>query len=233
MIFLRKLTVLSFLLIGFSLIGLSQNRKAFIGIGAGAGIPTGAFAATNDTYNKSGYANTGFCINLTSYYTLNNWFGLCATASFATNGMNGDQFVKQMYALSSSSRNSRIDKFSQNGCLLAGGYVKKTDFPVYAKAQIGYGFMRTAEITIYNQSGSVTLLQSDATFCFVYSIGAGALFRLSSRWGLTIGADIVHSLAKPDFTILDTQTNLRVTSPEFDYGQNLMTAHIGMGYFFK
>ena len=209
----------------------SQDRKGFIGIGLGSAIPTGAFAASSGSYNTAGYASTGLSFNLNFQYKLNDWFGLCLTSFDAANSMNADKLIAS--TITGSSITTTVDKVSSASCFLIGGYVKKHDFPLYGKIQIGYGSVKTAAITLSDNTGSASILQSDATYGFAYSIGTGGFFTLSNRWALTLALDYVSCLAKPNVIAFDHTSLTQSVSPTFDYGQNFICFQVGIGYMFK
>jgi hypothetical protein len=127
-----------------------------------------------------------------------------------------------------------VNKVSSVGCFLIGGYIKKSSFPLYAKVQIGYGNIQTAELTLADNTSSFTIKQSDKTYGFAYNIGVGAFFPLGDRFAFTASLDYTSCLAKPSVTLVDTYSNaIRSTSPTFDYGQNYISTQIGIGYMFN
>lgn len=222
--------LLTFIIITFY--SFSQDRSGFVGIGLGSGIPVGAFAASSGSYNNAGYATNGFSFNINFNYKLNDWFGLSISDIGAANGMSADKLVSSVYP-GNSGISSTVNKPSSVGCFLIGGYVKKHDFPLYGKVLIGYGNVRTADITLSDNTGKATIQQSEATYGFAYSVGAGALFPLSDRWALTISLDFVSCLATPSVIAVDNTTGARSVSPTFGYGQSFINSQIGIGYMFK
>lgn len=227
-----KKTLLSISLLIVTLSSFSQERKAFIGLGFGGAIPLGAFSETSGSYNTAGYAKTGASFNLNFHYKLNDMFGLAISSTGAANNMDVDKFITSISPNSGIS--GTVNKVSSVGCFLIGGYIKKSSFPLYAKVQIGYGNVQTAEVTLADNTSSITLKQSDKTYGFAYNIGVGAFLPLGNRFAFTASIDYTSCLAKPSVTVINTYTNTTLSSsPTFDYGQNYISTQIGIGYMFN
>jgi opacity protein-like surface antigen len=209
----------------------SQDRKGFIGISLGGAIPVGAFSESSGTYNTAGYATTGASFNINFNYRLNDWIGLSISSVGAANSINAEKLISSN--ISASGLSYSIDKASSMSCFLIGGMIKKQSFPLYGKIQIGYGSVKTAELTLSDFTTSATFKQSDPAYGFAYNLGVGALFSLSNRWALTASIDYVSCLGKPSITLVDNSTGDKSYSPTFDYGQNYIGAQIGIGYMFQ
>ncbi len=206
--------------------GFAQPTADYLGIGFGFGTPVGAFAATNsDNYDKAGFANTGGTFNINYVHKFNEWFGLAASTFSASNG------VKTGRLLDVSGENYVDVRSNSNASsLLVGGYFKQSDFPIYAKAMIGFGAVQTAGMRFYDNSGEVTFEQSDPTFGFAYSVGVGAFFPIAYRWALTASVDFVSIIAKPSVTVIDNGNVYQ--GPTFSYNQNFINGQVGIGYMF-
>ena len=203
----------------------SQDRKGFIGIGFGSATPLGDFASTSGNYDKAGYASAGASFNFNFHYKLNEWGGLSISSIGAANGMAVDKaFPNAIGGVS-------VDKPSSASCFLIGGYLKKESFPLYGKIQIGYGSVKTAELS----DATSTLKQSDATYGLAYGIGLGALFTLSDRWAITAAIDYIACNATPSgvYAVSKTTGAHSSGSTTFSYGQTYISSQIGIGYMFK
>jgi len=225
---MKRISILLVLTI-ISAQSFGQWRNDYLGIGIGAAVPVGAFGATNSNYyNKAGYATTGASFNVNYYHRFDDWFGLAVSSFSASNSVNTGRLLDvTQYA------GMDVNRYSNANCLLVGGILKKRDFPLYAKAQIGIGEVQTAEFRFYDYGGyeQQAFLQSDPAFGFAYSLGVGGLFPLRHGWALTLSADYVSCLAKPTVTTLDNG-GVEYNNPALSYGQNFVNLQVGLGYTF-
>lgn len=87
------------------------------------------------------------------------WFG--ASNSVSLEALTADVFS----ASGTAGVTTTLDKPSGMGGILVGVSLKKSTFPIYAKASLGYAGVQNAEIT-FKQTGSVTIKQSDMSIGF-------------------------------------------------------------------
>lgn len=205
----------------------AQSRNDYIGISFGSANPLGGFAATNNSYDKAGFATGGASFNINYMHRFDDLFSLAISSFGASNGISTSKFMAVTGADAMT-----VNKTSSASCLLIGGVIKTRDFPLYGKIQIGFGTVQTADLTIYDNSGDVGYYQqSDPAFGFAYDIGVGGMLPLSSRWALTASVDYIGCTGKPSIVYSDN-INGPYTTGAFSYGQSFICAQVGIGYMF-
>jgi hypothetical protein len=210
---------------------LSAKRKGYIGLSIGAAIPLGDFAGTEDPVT-SGYAQGGLALNLIQFqYQFHDMLAFNATWFGASNTVDLDAMTTDLFAGSGiTGISATLDKPSAMGGLLFGLSLKKSTFPIYAKASVGYAGVQNAEIT-FRQTGSVTIKQSDMSVGFAYEFGAGGLFQLGNHFGVIMEATYLGTTAKSKGVEIRSG-NTVVGKGDFDYSPSVFVLRAGLGYMF-
>ena len=183
----KKILLLLFVI---ALSSKAYTQTSYAGVGVGAAIPIGAFAATNGGYEKAGYAKTGVSYNLNYTHLYNNNFGLAFTSFYTQSAVNNAAALRGngSYAAPSSS--------SATG--FSGGIIYQfKKIPVYIKAQAGLCFVTTANIIVYDNGGNYTQYTSDAAPGVMVIGGIGTLLPLSRHFAFCLSVEAVDCAAKP------------------------------------
>jgi|GEM_PF-1655239 len=224
----------------------AQSRDEYLGIGLGTDIPLGAFAKNEGyyhtaagVYNKQGFALAGVAFNVNYMHRINDWFGFIASYYNAGNTVSKDKVTA-----ATATDYFTLNKPSDIGCILVGGYLRKRNIPFYIKALAGVGVVQTADMTLaigdntYDET-FINFKQSAPAAGFAYDIGAGLIFAISRRLTGTLSADYVQCLAKPTDVTVTTNSiqkgNSTITTNPLgpiDYTQQSINLQVGLGYIF-
>jgi len=202
----------------------AQDKTDFGGLSIGPAIPVGAFAASNNTYDKAGYALTGVDFNANYMHRLNGLFGIAANAFSVVNGARTTDNNSYSYASPS--------YFSFG--IMFGGYIKPKNFPVYVKAMLGFCVVSTPYMDIVDNAGNDISYDASAAVGGVYSIGLGSMIPLGKHWAVTVSADYKSCLARPSVTSYNYNSyGGNNTNTLVSYNENVISIQAGIGYQFN
>jgi hypothetical protein len=215
----------------------SQTRKGYIGLSLGAAIPLGKFASTQGVgpsgqSTSAGYATGGLALNLIQFqYQFHEMLAFNATWFGVSNSVDLDRMSADFFAGSGiTGITATQDKPSGMGGLLLGLSLKKSTFPIYAKASIGYAGVRNAEVT-FKKAGSVTFKQGEMNVGLGYEFGAGAMFQLGNHFGMVMEATYLGTTAKPNAGDV-VGGNIILGKFGYDYSPSVFVLRAGLGYMF-
>ncbi len=209
----------------------SVNRKGYIGLSLGAAIPTGAFASTGDI-ETSGYATGGLALSLIQFqYQFHDMLAFNASWFGLSNPVDLDAMTTELFAGSGiTGIETTMEKPSSMGGLLIGLTLKKSTFPLYARASVGFAGIQNAQIT-FKQQGTVTIKQSDMATGLGYEFGAGAIFQLGNHFGVLMEATYLGTDARSQGVEI-VSGNTIIGQGNFEYSPSVFVLRAGLGYMF-
>ena len=190
-----------FLLLFASLALFGQNTKSNIGLSIGPSFPLGDFARTEISDSTSGWAKTGFDIQISYTYRIVHNFGIAALGVYSSNKFNATKYKDELetlhpdYGVSIETRRNW-----SSGGMLFGPYLH---FPLSEevswdiRALFGFYGGYSPHFIIratQKETGEKAeyLRQSGKAFSFGYSLGTGFKFKLSAYYFLVF-ADYLAS----------------------------------------
>jgi len=241
---MKKSMLISVILIS-SLITRAQVSN--INLSMGATIPLGDYKSTADA-TSTGYAGTGFTLNIGGKYFIVDYLGIGGTLNYGTNSTDEDalkeswlQYVKDLYPDYVIPPDANVE-FNTN----LWNYVNLMVGPVFSipisrisfefKAQAGISFItppkRELYITytnneIYNNSGG-------SNVAFGYLLGASIVFQANDDYGVRVGADYFGSKAKLDLEsrVDDGIGGSEIITEVWEVPVTAIHATVGIVYFF-
>ncbi|MCF6341367.1 MAG: outer membrane beta-barrel protein [Bacteroidales bacterium] len=202
-------TKIVFLLFFVSLTVVGQNTRNSIGLSIGPSFPLGDFSHAEIADSTSGWAKTGFAIQISYAYRIAHNFGITALGLYSGNKFNASKYKEELeilhpdYGVSIETRRN----WSSGGMLL-GPYLH---FPLSdaiswdIRALFGfYGgyspqFIIRATQKVTGEKAEY-IRQSGKDFSFGYSVGTGFTFELSNYY-ILIFADYLGSPVQFDNVI--------------------------------
>ncbi len=208
---MKKLSAL--LLITILGISLSHAQEKYLSVTGGYTVPVGNFAESDLNNKESGYAQNGYNFSFEMSYYFSDFIGIGADLRFNNcnfnsgffNGLLKERFKNEVDTIGLSSGNYNLHNFLIGPILKVniGDYVS-----IYGKTFIGVmSAYRPSQTLVYQFYGQTLVSKSTIgkyTGTFAYNFGAGALFKLSSRFGLNLSADYIAG--NPTFETYDYKT---------------------------
>lgn len=225
-----KKTLFILTLFSLSLKGYTQEKTDIASFSLGPAIPLGSFAATNDRFYNAGYATTGVTFGLNYMHRLNDWVGLAAGFSEGVNTMDS----KYIATTTNSSGGTTNAAVTVAGTFMAGVFFKPNNFPIYAKAMIGYCAVAISNTDIYDNgsANSDTYYNTATASGFAYSLGLGGVIPLGRHMAITLSADYLSCNARPTITGNDGQTGNAIDT-KVNYNETFINLQAGIGYRFN
>ena len=226
---MRK-TFLFLTLTSLFLKGYAQEKTDIASVSLGAAIPVGTFAATNDRFYNAGYATTGFTFGLNYMHRLNDWIGIAAGFSEGGNTMNSTYLA----TYTNNSGTTTNTALTVAGNFMGGVFFKPNNFPIYAKAMIGYCVVGISNTAIYDNgnSNNYTFYNNATASGFSYSLGLGGVIPLGRHMAITLSADYLSCNARPTITGSDGQTGSSINTT-VNYNETFVNIQAGIGYRFN
>jgi hypothetical protein len=208
---MKKLSSLLLVIsLGFS---ICNAQEKYLSITGGYTAPIGNFAESDLSNSESGYAQNGYNFSFEMSFYFNDYFGLGANLRFNNCDFNSglfnellkEKFANEVDTINLTSGNYNLHNF------LFGPYVKVDlgDYvAIYAKTFFGvmssYRPDQTLDYRYIDETDLTTKsITGKYTGSFAYNFGAGALFKISSRFGLNISADYIAG--NPTFQSYNTE----------------------------
>jgi hypothetical protein len=184
-----------------------KTQKFWLGVTAGIGIPSGAFAST--TTSDGGMATTGFQATLHGGYTVAPRFGWGGNFFYSTYGLNTGMFT---------GINVKLDHWQYYG-LTVGPYVNLVETPnleVAAKLYFGAATANAPVVTLEN-------LSTKDTWATAFTV--------------QLGADLKYHIGRNMFLMVDANyTGMQPVFKDVDLGQykqDIYGLHLGAGLGFR
>lgn len=226
---------------------LANAQSNYLNLSMGASIPLGDFKSTEDA-STTGYAGTGFALNVEGKYFFIDYLGVAGTINYATNSTDEDaleaswlEYVKNLYPdyIIPPDANIQFNTSLWNTVSILVGPVLSFPFSRISfelKAQAGVSFItppkRELYITytnneIYNNSGGHNT-------AFGYTLGAAFVFQANENYGLRIAADYFGSKAKLDLesSVDDGMGGSEIVTEVWEVPVTAINATVGIVYFF-
>ncbi len=242
----QKTKIFLFLLI-FAITSSQAQKESFLGLCFGGAIPQGSFAGDNFADSTNGYANTGFVFNFDAAWFPDDYLGIGATVTFASNNPNKNKYLNDL-SDSIYAKNEYIGNFAKENIVLDYGVwkylnifvgpnftVPAGNFNFDARVMGGVSFawkpFQTIDIN-YPEEGSFSRKTEDkAVPTLGFSVGVGVRYALKS--GLVLRFITEYANCKPTFNFIDkieydqVQENFVVTEQEVE--MPIKNIHLGLG----
>jgi len=214
--------------------------KAFIGVSAGASIPTADFAKA-DTIQGSGFAKIGMSFNLTAGIKLMPYLGIMATVGAAVSPFDASAFGNLQSTPGITLTYSANSYFI--GQYMAGPFLYYSDgekFDVILRTVGGLASVKFPIISANSSSSSYTqasTIETPSALSFGYDLGLGVNFKIANHIGLLVNADYFGTKVtyKDQKTTTDIDfflSNIKTNSTSVDsntYGQVIGLLQITAG----
>lgn len=194
--------------LAFGTQGFAQKKypASFVSLNGGAAIPTGNFSKADYDNDASGFAKTGYQVNVagTYYFKKSNW-GIAAQVGYSGYGFKGAQQLADGFKDGFDVDSTTLYRKGKNHSLsiLAGpAYgVVCSRFTLQLHAMAGYVRSGLAgyQVFLEDQEGNEFTQAKATAGSFGWQAGAGLQYRLCKHFAVTANADYFYS--KPDFTI--------------------------------
>lgn len=181
-----------------SLIDLkAQNNKSQIDLSFGASAPFGEFASTASRYG--GYAETGWNLQITYQYLINEHFGFYGSFSRMSNNFDTEAHKEKLNTFYGESW--KINPTSWKISTILGGasfsYSVNPKIKLNGKAGLGMGFVSNPEIYAEQANANYILKQESIIApTFACAFGVGADYSINDRWYVPINFDFMFSFVK-------------------------------------
>jgi hypothetical protein len=201
----------------FAFYGVKGQQENFLGLVFGGAIPQGSFSEDNFSDSTNGYANPGFVFGFDAAWFPDDYLGIGATVTFASNNPDKSKYMNDMEK-SIMDQNEVIGEFLTENIVVDYGVWKYLNlfvgpnvtipvgsFNFDARVMGGVSFawkpFQTIDIN-YPEEGSYSRKSEDkAVPALGYSLGAGVRYAFKSGYVLRFIAEYVN--CKPTFEFID------------------------------
>ena len=238
---------LPFLIIFFLFTGqLFSQDESFLGLSFGGAFPLGTFAETDFYKEGAGYAETGFMFAFDAAWFPDDYLGIGATVTYASNNPNKEQYLQDL-------RNDFMMNYPELGDFLDSNFVFDYGVWRYLNIFIGPNFTVNAGRVNFDLRAMAGLTlawqpdqtidatyQSGSTFSrkenpgpvptIGYSLGGGIRYAFRSGFVLRVMADYANS--KPTFELTETVLDLEgqeVSQQTREVAVPIKNVHVGVG----
>lgn len=201
--------------------------KGYIAFNAGSSNPVGTFASKNLNEENSGFAKSGFLLDLSFGYKLGKTLGISAMIRNHVNQVHG-QPMADYFAYIVGKRVTLEVKPYLTRSFLVGGY---NSIPVSNKVSfenrlmIGYAITRSPELILKYSGGEIKQEKVNAG-ALAYLIGAGFKFNTGQKTSLLLNFDYLGQ--KPEFSSVKISGNTNLVGLN-TYSQPASTINISFG----
>ena len=223
------------------------QQETFLGLSFGGAIPQGSFSEDNFRDSTNGYANTGFVFAFDVAWFPDDYLGIGATVTFASNNPDKTKYMADLEQ-SIISNNPKIGDFLINNIVLDYGVWKylnlfvgpnvtmpagNFNFDLRAMGGVSFAWKPTQTIDInYPEEGSFSRkIEDKAVPTLGYSIGGGVRYAFKSGYVIRLIAEYAN--CKPTFEFIDKITydedleNFVTTNQEI--AMPIKNIHLGIG----
>lgn len=217
-----------------------KSSSTEISINAGVGSPSGNFAKGDYANEKSGFAKSGFHINLSGTYFFNKNWGLNLVLGFTQYGSKGLQSLVDGYKEDSGTDSTTLNTTNKNSSfnVLVGPVYQipvSSKFSVRLRALLGYSNTTLAGFKVYYEDyldNTVMEQKKSSGGGFAFAAGAGVTYKVSKNICLLANADYFSS--KPNIDIAYVNYNVNSGRKINTYNENIsgINATVGIGFSF-
>jgi opacity protein-like surface antigen len=244
---MKQKKILIFLIL-ISLISDAMGQKEnFLGLSFGGAIPQGSFSEDNFKDSTNGYANTGFVFAFDAAWFPDDYLGVGATVTFASNNPDKNKYLDDL-SYSIYSKNENIGNFAEENIVLDYGVWKylnmfigpnitvpagKFNFDARLMGGVSFAWKPFQTIDInYPEEGSFSRkIEGKAVPAFGFSFGGGVRYALKSGLVLRLAAEYAN--CKPKFEYIDEvvydQEQESFVASEQEVEMPIKNIHIGIG----
>lgn len=211
-----------------------------ISVNAGIGSPSGNFAKGDYADATSGFAKSGFHINLSGTHYLNKNWGVNLVVGFTQYGSKGLQSLVDGYKEDSGTDSTTLNTTNENSSLniLVGPVYQipvSSNFSVRLRALAGYTNTTLAGFKVYYEDyldNTVMEQKKSSGGGFAFAAGAGVNYKVSKNISILANADYFSS--KPTIDIAYVNYNVNSGRKIDSYKQSIsgINATVGIGFSF-
>jgi hypothetical protein len=242
-----KLTILTkIIILLFFVTDLLAQDESYLGIAIGAALPQGVFAEKDYQNESAGYAGTGFMFSFDAAWFPDDYLGLGASITYASNNPDKKQYLEDF----KNDLNSSYPNFGEfldsnlvfdygvwkylnlyigpNFTAAAGSF----NFDLRVMAGLTLAWQPSQTIDARYESGSTFSRKVDPkpVATLGYSVGGGIRYALSSGFVVRLMADYANS--KPTFEITENTVNVETEELEQftrEVSVPIKNLHVGIG----
>jgi hypothetical protein len=242
-----KKAVFSSLLIIFLVGQLKSQQESFLGLCFGGAIPQGSFSEDNFKDSTNGFANTGFVFTFDAAWFPDDYLGIGATVTFASNNPDKTKYLEDLEQ-SIISNNPVIGEFLIDNIVLDYGVWKylnlfvgpnftypagNFNFDFRAMGGVSFAWKPYTTIDInYPEEGSFSRkIEDKAVPTLGFSVGLGVRYALKSGYVLRVIGEYAN--CKPTFDYIDKVTynqdtdNFETSTQQVE--MPIKNIHVGIG----
>jgi hypothetical protein len=224
-----------------------SQQENFLGLSFGGAIPQGSFSEDNFSDSTNGYANTGFVFAFDAAWFPDEYLGIGATVTFASNNPDKSKYMNDLEQsilsqypfLGGPLKDSIVLDYGvwkylnffvgPNVTVPAGKF--NFDFRLMGGVSFAWKPFQTIDIN-YPEEGSFSRkIEDKAVPCLGFSIGGGVRYAFNSGYVIRITAEYAN--CKPTFEFIDKvtynqdQDNFDITQEDVE--MPIKNIHIGIG----
>jgi hypothetical protein len=227
--------------------GVSGQDYNYLGLSVGGAFPQGSFSGKSIADSVNGFANTGFVFAFDAAWFPDDYMGIGATVTFASNYTSGQMYMDEL-------RNEIVESFYDPEDFPADSIVQDFGVWKYLNLFIGPNFTyplgrfnfdvramgglslawrpsQTLDVN-FPESGLVSWQSSTkAVPALGYSIGGGIRYAFKSGYVIRLVAEYANS--KPTFALIDdvewNQDSETFTVKEKEVAVPVKNIHLGIG----
>lgn len=223
-------------------------QDSHMDISMGGTMPLGDFASTGD-FLQSGYAKPGFCLTFDGNYIPTWYFGVGATFSFSSLGVDKEAATKDYFDFITGGDDPIIDipegteiafgmgNWSYVNCLVGPTFTLPGDiFQVSVKALFGASFIMppAGSIEVLYEDQHYMTYNKDQKVGFGYQFGTDLIYMMRGGYSLKIAGDYFGTRTQydvvTDFGEIDVTEE--IASAEKDIKIQSVQLTIGLAYMF-
>ncbi|MGH2566308.1 MAG: outer membrane beta-barrel protein [Ginsengibacter sp.] len=235
---MKKIILTALIILSGALLYAQKNPSSFeVSVNGGIASPSGNFGKGDYANEKSGYAKTGYNLNVTGTYFIHNGFGIGAFVGYSQFGFKGSQSLADGYKEDSGTDSTTLYSkgHNQSFSVLAGPYYsipagKKVSIDLRALA--GYVNTRLAGFQVFYEDyldNSMSQNESSAG-AFGFQVGAAFKYKITNKIAVKLNADYFSSTPKINITYENFVVNSGRRLTQYNEAINGVNATVGIAF---